>query len=77
MGTAAHLEDVVLGDLIAGLAHSHDGRLVHEVHQLGACEAGSGASHLVEVDVVLQLLVSCVHLQDADAALHTVVSVCE
>ena len=68
---AANLKDVSLGDLLAALAHSDNGRLVHEVHQLCPRGASSGTSHLVEVYALLQLLVPCMHRQDTNAPLHT------
>ena len=47
----AHLKDVDLCDLLPALSHSEDSRLVHEVHELGACGAGCGPGYLVEVHI--------------------------
>lgn len=68
---AANLKDVSLSNLLAALAHSDNGSLVHEVHELSPGGASSGTSHLLEVYVILQLLVPCMHLQNTNAPLHT------
>lgn len=68
---AANLKDIILRDLLAALAHSQNGRLVHEVHQFSTGGSGGGTSNLAEVYAFLQLLVSCMYLQDTHSALHT------
>ena len=47
----------------------HDSCLVHEVHEVGASKTSRGPRHLVEVNILLHLLVACVHVQNADPPL--------
>ncbi len=47
----ADLKDVDLCDLLPALPHSEDSRLVHEVHQLGAC--GAGPRYFAEVHIII------------------------
>mmetsp|Transcript_19272 Transcript_19272/g.48549 ORF Transcript_19272/g.48549 Transcript_19272/m.48549 type:complete len:356 (-) Transcript_19272:1072-2139(-) len=63
------LKHVVLAHSTAALSDSHDGGLVHEVHQLRPCEAGGGAGHPGQVHIRVQFLVSGVHPHDLHAAL--------
>ena len=52
------------GDDVAAVAHREDGRLVDQVGQVGAGEAGRAPGHHAQVDVGAELLAPAVHGQD-------------
>ena len=62
------LAEVALGDRLAARAHRQQRRLVDDVGQVGAGEAGRGARHLQQVDLRRQLHLRAVDLQDRLAA---------
>lgn len=66
-----HLEYISLGDDFSAASHGNDGSRVHQVHELGTGEPCSCSGYFVVVQALLNLLVSRVHLQDANAALHS------
>ena len=58
------IAEVALSDLLAACTHRQQRRLVDEVGQVGAGEAGGGARHLQQVDLRVQLHLGAVDLQD-------------
>ena len=63
----ACVREVLCRDHVAVVAHRVDRRLVQEVGQVRAGEAGRGAAHGVKVDVRGEVLVMRVHEQDRGA----------
>ena len=63
----ARLGEVGGEDRVAVVAHRDDRRLVHEVREVGAREAGCRARDHIEIDVVAEVLAARVHRQDRRA----------